>query len=459
MSMIRVWMALAFSAGLLAASDRGAKVDQLFTPLIRPGSPGCAVGVLEGGETVLRRGYGLADLEQNILLTPASRFYMASVSKQFTAMAALLAEQEQKLSLDDDVRKYIPELPAYASGIALRRMLDHTAGLRDYLTLWGLKGFSNDSVLQIGPTLSLIANQKALDFEPGTAYSYSNTGYLLMAVVIQRATGKSLAEYAREKILIPLGMNSTWFQDDHSLPLPNRAHGYRKTPGGWRTADVNFDIAGSGGLYSNIDDMLKWAHNYDEPKAGGALLARLQTPGRLDTGEETPGGYAMGIMRQKRGDLTLIGHSGAATGYTTHFLRVPEKRLAVITLCNGSQRAAKLAESVAEIYLGRPLPPAPVAGVPESPPPAKREAITAADKKDIPGTYWSEELEEVWRIVTDGELLKVRSTGSETTLIKLAGGGFRAGAAVLAFQRRPDGGTGSFTASAGRARNILFVRR
>lgn len=457
--MTRAWFVFWLAAALLLASDRDSKVDELFRPFAAPGSPGCAVGVLEKGEIALARGYGLADLDHKLPLTPASRFYMASVSKQFTSMAALLAGHEDKLSLDEDVRKYVPELPAYASGITLRRMLDHTAGLRDYLGLWSLKGFSNESVLRAGPTLSLVARQKALDFEPGSAYNYSNTGYFLMSVVIERATGKTLAAYAREKIFTPLGMTATRFQDDHSRPVPDRAHGYRQTPDGWRTADVNFDIVGSGGLYSNIQDMLKWARNFEQPVVGAAVLERLQTPGHLTSGAGTPGGYALGITRQQRGGVTVVSHSGGATGYSTHFLRVPEKSLAVVTLCNGTQSAARLAESAAEVYLGMALPRVVAAGAPKPERPPEPQPVSAADRKAIMGHYWSGELEEMWHILEEGELLKVQSTGGETTLIKLSGGAYRAGPAVLHLKRSGEARVSSFTIEMGRTKNIEFDRR
>ena len=382
--MTRRWtLVLLLACCTASAGERERKVDEIFKPFTGVGSPGCAVGVLENGQTALARGYGLADLEHNLPLTPASRFYMASVSKQFTAMAALLAAQDHKLSLDDSVRKYIPELPAYTSGITLRRMLDHTAGLRDYLGLWSLKGFTNESVLRDGPTLSLVARQKALDFEPGSAHSYSNTGYFLMSVVIHRATGKTLGEYTQEKILAPLGMAATRFQDDHSRPVPDRAHGYRQTPGGWRTADVNFDMVGSGGLYSNIDDMLKWAQNFEESKIGGALLTALQTPGKSDIGRRDSGRVRAWHHAPMRGGVTVVSHSGGATGYTTHFMRIPEKKLSVITLCNGTQGAARLAEAVAEVYLGAKLPRVQAAGAPQPERPPKAQPLSAMDRKNL----------------------------------------------------------------------------
>ena len=258
------WILIAvLSAGAaFAAGEREKRVDSIFAKDAKPGSPGCAVGVLERGVTAFAKGYGHGDLEQNIPLTPRSRFYMASVSKQFTSMALLLAEEEGTLRLDDSIRKFVPELPAYADGITIRRMLDHTAGLRDHLALWALRGFGTESVLKESPTVALIARQKALNFAPGTDHNYSNSGYLLAAVALHRATGKRLEAYAHEKIYKPLEMQSTRFQADHGEPIPDRAHGYHRRDGVWKTADVGFDIIGSGGVYSNIEDMLRWARNF-----------------------------------------------------------------------------------------------------------------------------------------------------------------------------------------------------
>jgi CubicO group peptidase (beta-lactamase class C family) len=453
---MRPLLLLSLLACAALCDDREAKVDEIFKAYTRPGTPGCAVGVLVNGKTALAKGYGLADIENNIPITPATRFYMASVSKQFTALAALTAEQEGKLKLDDSVRKYIPELPAWADGVTLRRMLDHTAGLRDYLALWALKGWSNESVLREGPTLTLIARQKALDFEPGADHSYSNTGYFLMALVIERATGKTLGEYTQQKILAPLGMDATRFQHDHSVPVPNRAHGYRDAVAGYRVADVNFDIAGSGGLYSNIDDMLKWARNFEEPKVGAALLETLQAPGRLNDGRETPGGYALGITRAKRGDLTLISHGGGAPGYATCFLRIPEKQLSVAAMCVGSGRTAMHAEAVAGVFLGTNLPAPPR---PPLPPDPKPQPLAAADRKLLAGEFWSEELAAVWRIYENGGRLIAQSDGAETSIVKLDDGSYRAGPARIQVLAAIDGRAPSFTVDAGRAKGIGFTRR
>jgi CubicO group peptidase (beta-lactamase class C family) len=198
-----ILIGMTFALAAWAAGNEEKRVDGIFEQYTKPGSPGCAVGVLRHGATVLAKGYGYADLDQSLPITPRSRFYMASVSKQFTSMALLMAEQDGKLKLDDSIRKYVPELPAYADGITIRRMLDHTAGFRDYLSLWGMRGFSNESVLKEEPTLALIARQKALNFAPGTDQNYSNTGYLLAAIALRRATGKPIETYVRRRSTNP----------------------------------------------------------------------------------------------------------------------------------------------------------------------------------------------------------------------------------------------------------------
>lgn len=433
---------LALSAALAAAAaddDRAAKTDAIFAEYSQ--SPGCAVGVLQNGETRLRKGYGIADLEHNIPLTPESRFYLASVSKQFTALAALIAEKEGKLSLDHPLSKYVPEMPAYAAKIPLRRMLDHTAGLRDYLALWDLKGWSNNSALQPEATLALIARQQALDFEPGSDHSYSNSGYFLMSVVIERTTGKKLGDYLDEKVFRPLGMTATRVQHDHTVPIPNRAHGYS----GGRVLDVNFDVMGSGGVYSNVDDLLKWARNFEERKVAGDLIDRLSQPGRLTDGRETPAGYAFGMRRAKLGDLVELSHSGGAPGYRTFFAFYPEKKLAVVTLCNGEARIEAAAREVAAAWLGT-APPVRTA-------PAKAPAESPAKAPEgLLGAWWSAELESVWRFEERSGKLLLLTDGAPRRVNAAADGKLRAGSASLFLK------DGALIVDAGRARGIRFAR-
>jgi len=434
------------------ADDHPKVIDAIFQPLAIPGSPGCAVGVLHKGETATK-GYGMADLEQHIPITPQSRFYMASVSKHFTAMAALLAEQEGKLSLDDPLAKHIPEMPAYASAITLRRMLDHTAGLRDYLALWGLKGWSTNSVLRPEPTLSLVARQKALDFAPGQDHSYSNTGYFLMALVIERATGKNLNDYLQEKLFVPLGMKATRFQHDHSDPVPNRAHGHARSGDGWKIHDTSFDLAGSGGLYLNVEDMLVWARNFEDPKIGAKLLPALAVIGKLNDGRPTPNGYALGLRRTTENGQLMISHSGGAIGYRTFFARWPDHHLAIVTLCNGDANPEVLTRRLAARIIGTPEPKSPAA-----PTPAGKPAASAAHSK-LTGVYWSEELETIWRIVDDHGALVLENEGGRQPVTIDPSGAYRAGSAEIHLRQDTSGATTSLSVSTGRAHDIFFSRR
>ncbi|MBK5293233.1 MAG: beta-lactamase family protein [Acidobacteriia bacterium] len=435
------------------ADDQLRMIDGIFQPLAGRAAPGCAVGVLHNGRT-FAKGYGMADLEQGIALTPQSRFYMASVSKQFTAMAVLLAEQEGKLRLDDPLTRHIPEMPGYASGIPLRRMLDHTAGLRDYLALWNLKGWSTNSVLREAPTLSLVARQKALDFAPGEDHSYSNTGYFLMALVIERATGMNLNAYLQERLFIPLGMRATRFQHDHSDPVPNRAHGHAKSGDGWKIHDTSFDLAGSGGLYSNVEDMLVWARNFEDPKVGAKLLPALAAPGVLNDGRTTPNGYALGLRRATGNGLLTISHSGGAIGYRTFFARWPERRLAIMTLCNGDSSPEDLTQRVAAGILGTPEP-----GRPRAAKPAAAQPADWATHRKLAGVYWSDELETVWRITNDGGALVLENEGGRQAITTEASGGYRAGAGVITVRQEASGAVTGLLVSAGRARGIIFSRR
>src|SRR5688572_2318957 len=242
-----------------AQDPRSARVDSIFASLAVPGSPGCAVGVMQDGKLAYGRGYGSANLDNSVPIDTRSVFYLASVSKQVTAFAVALAVQEGKLSFDDDVRKYIPELPDYGTPFTIRNLIHHTSGVRDYLTLIPLSGRRADDAWTDPALLALVTRQKALNFAPGTEFLYSNTGYVLLAEIVKRATGQSLRQYADARIFQPLGMRDTHFHDDAGVIVPRRVIGYTRTPDGWRMNHwFSFDKVGDGGLYSTIDDLAKW---------------------------------------------------------------------------------------------------------------------------------------------------------------------------------------------------------
>ncbi len=354
---MRFVMALAFIFGFAlrpaAADDRQEQVDRIFAAYAKGGSPGCAVGVIQDGNFVYRKGYGMASIELSVALTPEAVFYMGSVSKQFTAAAVVLAAEQGFLSLDDDVRKYIPELPDYGHVITLRQMLHHTSGFRDFLTLLVLAGRNAGEIHSEAEIIDLIARQKALNNNPGENWLYSNSNYYLLGVVVRRATKRSLNDFASETIFKPLGMTHTRFYDDHTLVLPSRVAAY--DPGrdstflvDWSTS---YDIVGAGGMMSTVDDMLLWDRNFYANKLGrGTLVKELQTRGVLNDGR--PIGYALGLQLDTYGGLPIVEHDGALYGYRTGILRFPEQRFSVVCLCNlSSAGVGNLSRKVADIYL------------------------------------------------------------------------------------------------------------
>ena len=329
------------------------QVDAVFAAYDKPGSPGCALGVIRDGQLIQSRGYGLANLEHNVPITGASVFDIGSTSKQFTATAILLLAQQGKLTLDDDIRKHLSELRAYGRPITIRHLLHHSSGLRDYLTLMALAGTDFDGVTSGEDALRLIARQKALNFTPGDEHLYSNSGYFLLSVIVKRASGKSLREFAAENIFGALGMTSTHFHDNHAELVPRRATGYApRREGDFRIHMSGFEQTGDGAVYTTVEDLLLWDRNFYEPKVGGPkLLEQLHTTGVLNNGEKLT--YAAGLVVSQHKGLKTVSHGGSWAGYRAELLRFPEQKLSVICLCNvANSNPSRLARQVAEIYLG-----------------------------------------------------------------------------------------------------------
>jgi CubicO group peptidase (beta-lactamase class C family) len=333
------------------------KVDQVFAAYNHANSPGCAVGVIRNGQFVYRRGYGMGSIELGVPLSPPSVFYLGSVSKQFTAASVVLAAEQGYLSLDDDMRKYIPELPSYGHTITLRMLLHHTSGLRDFLSLLAFAGRDASEIHSDDELIDLIARQKGLNNVPGERFIYSNTNYFLLGVVVRRATGKSLAEFSAANIFRPLGMTQTRFFDDHSLVLPGRVAAYDQGSDGRILVDwsTQYDLVGGGGLTSSVNDLLAWDQNFYANRLGkGTLVKELQAPGTFNNGK--PNSYALGLELSSYRGLPIVEHSGALYGYRTNILRFPEQRFTVLCLCNLSNaNTAALSRQVAEVYLANSL--------------------------------------------------------------------------------------------------------
>jgi CubicO group peptidase (beta-lactamase class C family) len=357
--LLRLIVLLASIDSAFPADPSPQKVDEIFKPYASAHSPGCSVGVIRDGDFVFRKSYGEASLELAVPLTTESVFYLASVSKQFTAASVVLAGNQGFLALDDDVHKYVPELPDYGHPITLRQMMHQSSGLRDFLALTYLSGRDIASLSSPDEVQKMIVRQNGLNNVPGDEFVYSNSNYFLLGVVLKRATGKSLAEFADENIFRPLGMAQTLFYDDRMVVVPNRVAAYDSIGQGkfhvdWSTV---FDIVGSGGLMSNVGDLLLWDRNFYSGKIGNGMLRReLETPGILNNGKNV--NYGLGLWLSEYRGLRTVEHSGGTFGYRTELLRFPSQRFSVVALCNVANADVEgFARRIADIYLEKQLKP------------------------------------------------------------------------------------------------------
>jgi CubicO group peptidase (beta-lactamase class C family) len=351
---IRLFTVILFLTAPLPAyaaddAELHAKVDAIFEEWDKPDSPGCAVSVIRDGGIIYKRGYGIANLEYGIPVTPSSIFHVASVSKHFTAMGILLLAQEGKLSLDDDVRKYVPEVPDFGETITIRHLIHHTSGLRDQWSLLLMAGWRWEAdVVKQEDVLDITSRQKSLNFSPGDEYLYSNTGYTLLAVIIERISGKTLREFSEERLFAPLGMKDTHFHDDHQMIVVNRAYAYApKDDGGLIISIPDFDVVGATSLFTTVEDMARWDRNFYTARVGGRDgIEQMHVRGRLNDGTEIP--YAVGLGHGTYRGLKTVSHGGADAGYRSHFNRFPEQSFSSVVLCNfPSSNPGRLAKKVA----------------------------------------------------------------------------------------------------------------
>jgi N-acyl-D-amino-acid deacylase len=332
------------------SADR--EIARVFADYSVPGQPGCTVGVYQDGKAAYESAFGAADIEQATPLNTHSIFNLASVSKQFTAFMLLMLEQHGKLSLDDPFVHYVPELAASAQGVTLRQLLHHTGGLRDYIGLLGLQGRGmGDSATSI-EALAVLARQRAPDFAAGTRYEYSNTGYFLLGIVIERVSGQSMAKFAEEHIFRPLGMHETYYVDRYPVTFPGLARGYAKAGNSFVIDESAWEQTGDGQLHSNIHDLALWDENFYTARVGGrALIDRMTETGILKSGERID--YAAGLVVTPMRGLPSVSHGGSWAGYRSQMLRFPQQHFSVIVLCNRDDAEAwRHADSIAELYLG-----------------------------------------------------------------------------------------------------------
>ncbi|HKV11700.1 MAG TPA: serine hydrolase domain-containing protein, partial [Thermoanaerobaculia bacterium] len=363
-SLVLLFLLPGFAAA--QAPDPAAKVDEIFAEWRSLESPGCTVAVAEKGKTLVSRAYGMADLEHDVPITTSTVFEAGSVSKQFTAAAVLLLVQQGKLALSDDVRKYVPELPDYGKPITIEHLIHHTSGLRDWGAIAWVHGWPRGTRVHThAHVLDIASRQKELNYEPGAEFGYTNTGYNLLAMIVDRVSGQSFAEFSRKNIFEPLGMKHTQWGGDFTRVVKGRAVAYVKRDDGFHSAMPFENVYGNCCLLTTSEDLLLWNENFIHGKVGGpALIEALLRRGRLNDGREIE--YAGGLFIGTYEGLQEISHDGATAGYRAFLGRFPEQQLSVAVLCNlgGETDPSGFAHRTADLFLTGKKPAAAAPSVP-----------------------------------------------------------------------------------------------
>ena len=436
-------------------------IDGVFSRFT-PKTPGCAVGVFQNGSIAFAKGYGLANIEYDVPITPQTPFIMGSVSKQFTAAAIALLVEQGRLALNDDVRTYVPELHDYGKRVTIDNLVHHTSGIRDFWALVDLAGMRYDDGYNVGDVVALAARQRSLNFDPGVAYAYSNTGYILLGVIVQRVTGKTLRQFAAEQFFTPLGMTSTQFHDDHNEPVHGRAAAYSPaaTGGPWKINIWNNDIVGQGGLMTTMEDLQKWDENFYTGKVGGPeFLKRQLQRGKLNN--DSTLAYAFGLEVGAYRGLPMVEHSGSTGGYRTDLARFPSAHTSVATMCNVSNAdAVGLAHRVADIVLASKVAPP----LPSNRSRAAAQQGTTAlpispdDARQMAGRFYSDELNARYELMPLGSAFILRRPRAEDdTLVAIGKRTLRGRGITLHFASSLTSRI-VFTVDNGRARGLEFIR-
>ena len=415
-----------------------ARVDQLFAEWNRTDSPSCSVGISRNGTVMYEHGYGMANLELGVPITPTSVLGAASISKQFTAMSILLLAERGQLSLDDEVRTYIPEWADREHRVTIRHLLNHTSGLREGFGLLGWAIPGDGSVDTNTAMVPMLARQRGRNFVPGTEFQYNNGGYNLLGSIVKRVSGQSLRAFADTKIFKPLGMTSTYFRDDAAMIIPNRAAGYSRDRDGLHQASEAVGVVGNAGLYTTARDLLRWDQNFAEVRVGTqAVVAAMQTPAVLIGGSTSP--YGLGLWVGQYRGLRTVAHGGGDRGIAAYFVRYPDQRFAVAVLCNlDTINVIGLTQGVADIYLADMFA-APSPSRESAPPPRVTVSVDALAL--TAGLYRNEANDGVLRIsVRDGTLIGRNFYGEDTDfeLIPVSPNRFLFPASTVSLQFVPE---------------------
>jgi CubicO group peptidase (beta-lactamase class C family) len=454
-----------------APADVVQRVDAIFERWNGNDAPGCAVGVAQAGRPILTRAYGMADLERDVAATPATIYEAGSVSKQFTAAAVVLLAQEGRLSLDDDVRRYVPELPDYGTPITIRHLMTHTSGLRDWGSVAGISGWGRSVRTHThAHVLDILSRQRALNFTPGARYSYSNSGYNLQAIIVERVSGMPFAEFSERHIFGPLGMSQTQWRDDHTRIVKGRSIAYSPSGDGFRINHPIENVHGNGGLLTTVGDMLIWNEQLEtgDRLGGPAFVEEMHRQGVLNDG--TTIAYASGIQVGTSRGVRRVSHTGSTAGFRAFLARYPDQRLSVALLCNVSAvNPGGVGQDVADVFLADALrAAAPQAGAGAASTGgrgtgAARVPFTpsAEELAAYVGEYYSPEAETTLVVVVeDGRLFALRRPASRIPLTATELDAFNAGGGLGAvrFVRDDTGRVSELSVSQDRVFDMRFDR-
>ena len=451
--------------GQLGTADQ-TRIDELFKTWNNSTSPGAALGIVKDGKLVYTKGYGRADLEHDVPITDSTMFYIGSVSKQFVTMCILLLEEQGKLSLDDKVQKYLPDFPEYNAPLTIRNFIHHTSGVRDNLTLWPLAGNDYLDHIDKEEMYQMIRRQKELNFTPGEQFLYSNSCYFMLGLIIEKVSGQSLSRFGQENIFGPLGMRNTFFGDDNTRIIKNRAFSYLQEDGKFKNQIMRYDLVGSGGVYSNIKDLYLWDQNFYHNKLGKgsqALIDKMHTEDTLNNGKAT--GYAFGIRNGTYRGLRTVSHGGALASYRSYLLRFPAQKLSVIILGNVTPIPIdKLPYDVADIMLEKQLGPVPAAEKTNntlSKPQEVQKDFAIDNIKQYLGNFYSEELDVTYQITgKDNQLYCTIKSKQPVALRAKSNDSFIMGDLLeLKFVRNNQNEVTGFSVDAGLVTNLKFQRK
>ena len=437
-------------------------VNRVFARWDSTTGPGCAVGIDRAGAPRYTRAFGEADLEYDIPNKPETIFEAGSISKQFTAAATVLLALDGKLKLEDDVRKYVPELPTYERTITIRHLLNHTSGIRDWGEIAGLAGWPRESRVHTHDhVLDILSRQRALNYPPGDRYSYTNSGYNLLAIIVSRVSGQPFATFSRERLFKPLGLTSTQWRDDFRRIVKGRAQAYSRANGGgpWELEMPFENVHGNGGLLTTVSDLLTWTAMLDKPTpAWKPMVDSLHVRGILTKGDTIT--YALGLMVTDYRGVPMVEHSGATAGYRAELGRFPGKGLAVAVLCNAASAnpvlyASQLVDSLLAPALG------PVAAAPQRPrPDSSTWRPSATDLSVYTGTYYSPDVETAFEVsVANGALTLFQRPAMRSVLRPTSADSFAGFSNRVWFTRDASGRVTALHVGGGRAYDVVFERR